>query len=145
MLEEKGLIFRTKLQFNGEGEVFMSEVINFQEFAGGALAEQLNTELQKVLDNIYDPNTEPKKTRKLTLTLTFKPSENRGVSDVGIVSKSTLAPVKAVKTNIIIDKDLDTGKVVAAEIGKQIKGQISIDEVEEDEKESNVVDLKKVK
>jgi len=46
-----------------------SKLINF---ANGALAEQLENELDRVLENIYDPNTSPTAARKITLTVTLK-------------------------------------------------------------------------
>jgi len=47
------------------------------EMAKGALIEQFNTEFVKIGSNILDPNTDATKARKITLTLTFKPDENR--------------------------------------------------------------------
>jgi hypothetical protein len=45
--------------------------IDLNTFANGALAERANEELQKILENIADPNTDAKKKRKLTLTITL--------------------------------------------------------------------------
>ncbi|HHN8468142.1 hypothetical protein [Clostridioides difficile] len=39
-------------------------MIALEKFAGGVLKEKFNTELQKVLDNIADPNTDFKKNKK---------------------------------------------------------------------------------
>ncbi len=89
--------------------------INIANLANGALAEQFDIELEKVLDNIADPNTDPKKARKITINITFKPSETRDFSAVSFQTKSALVPVRSVESRIILDKD-SSGNVHAAEI-----------------------------
>jgi hypothetical protein len=123
----------------------MEMMINLDSFAGGALAEQLNTELAKVITNIYDPNTDPAKVRKLTLTISFKANHNRSVAAVSIQAKSSLAPIMPLETNIMIDRDLKSGKVVAAEIGNQAAGQIEMEMEEPAPKGDTVINLKNVK
>lgn len=124
----------------------MSNLVNLETFAGGALAEQINSELEKVIENIYDPNTDQKKARKLTLTITFKPYNKRNGASVSIQAKSTLSPVIPTETNIMIDKDIKTGKVLASELGNQIAGQTEMNiEVEEKipDGSDGVIDLRK--
>ena len=41
----------------------MENIIDLNKFAGGALSEKVNTELEKILQNIQDPNTDPEKVR----------------------------------------------------------------------------------
>lgn len=120
--------------------------INLNTFAGGALAEQLNNELQNVINNIYDPNTPATVARKLILEITLKPNQRRNGAQVQINAKSKLAPVIPVETSIMIDLDGE-GHVVAAEIGKQIAGQIEMDlsEVDTPSGAPNVIDLRKDK
>lgn len=114
--------------------------INLGTFAKGALAEQANVELQKVLENIMDPNTAAVKERSVTITLKIKPNQSRNGASVSIATKSTLAPVNAVFTDILIDKDLKTGEVKAIELGGQLPGQMAIEE--EPVKQDGVIDLK---
>ncbi|SHI75930.1 hypothetical protein SAMN02745975_00551 [Geosporobacter subterraneus DSM 17957] len=129
----------------------MNNGINFNEFAGGALAEQLNSELTRVLENIADPNTDARAKRKVTLTLTFKPDEDRELSIVDIKTQANLAPPRPLSTKMLIDKDLKTGKVVGAEYRKQVPGQIimTVDtetgEVLKEEPANNSADLKIIK
>lgn len=89
--------------------------MNLAELAGGAVAERFDLEMQKVLDNIMDPNTDSKKARKISLTLTFKTDENRDVAIVGIDAKTSLAPALIPSTKILMDRD-GAGKVVGAEL-----------------------------
>lgn len=100
--------------------------LNLAEMAQGAFMEQFHRELGQVLANIADPNTDPKKTRKLTLTMTLKPDENRDVVAVETQSKSTLVPAKSLSTRIVIDREKD-GTVVGAELLSGQKGQMYID------------------
>lgn len=128
----------------------MKKVLNLEEFAGGALAEQLNSELNKVLDNIYDPNTEATKARKLALTITLKPDSSREVVGVNIQTKATLVPAAALETRLWLDKDLKTGEMNAVELRKQMPGQVELDtkEVEQEaiaRNSANVIDLKAAK
>jgi len=100
----------------------MSNDINLEKFAGGALAEKFNVGLKEVLENIADPNTDARKKRKMTVELEFKSDEERELSMVDIVVKTKLAPNMPVATKIIIDKD-GQGGIVASEYNNQVKGQ----------------------
>ena len=93
----------------------MPKQLNLAEMAQGAFMEQFHRELNKVLANIADPNTDAKKARKITLTITLKPDENRDVVAVDAQSKSVLVPAKSLSTRIVIDREKD-GTVVGAEL-----------------------------
>lgn len=120
-------------------------MVNLNTFAKGALYEQFNEEYEKILNNIDDPNTDAPKARKLTVTVTFKPNNKRNGANVSISTKSSLVPVMPIETSIIIDKDLRTGKVLAAEYSSQIAGQVEMEVEDSDEnvQAENVIDLKK--
>ncbi len=53
--------------------------LNLAEMAEGAFLERFHIELEKALENIADPNTDPKKARKITLTATLKADEKRDI------------------------------------------------------------------
>lgn len=114
-------------------------LINLATIAKGALTEQFDVEMQKVLENITDPNTAAVKERTISITLKLKPNQSRNGASIAIATKSNLAPVNAVFTDILIDKDLKTGAVKAIELGGQLPGQLAI---EEPEKQEGVIDLK---
>lgn len=109
--------------------------IDLNTFANGALAERANEELQKILENIADPNTDAKKKRKLTLTITLAADNERDVIMTNVVAKSTLAPAEPIEAKILMDLDND-GKVTGAELKSGIKGQTFVDvetgEIKED-------------
>lgn len=45
--------------------------------AHGAIQEKLDGELEKVFNNIHDPNTKAEAKRSITIKLEFAPDENR--------------------------------------------------------------------
>lgn len=92
----------------------MNKTINLSEMADGAVQERFSIELEKVLTNLMDPNTDHKKARKLQLTLTFNTDENRDISLVAVDAKTTLAPAKGIATKILMDRD-GRGNAVGAE------------------------------
>lgn len=105
----------------------MKKMIDLEQFADGAMAERFNAELQKVLENIADPNTDAKKVRKLTLTVAFKSADDkRDVVQVSVQAKTTLAPATNIETKLIVDHDTN-GEVVGAELKSGVKGQTFID------------------
>ncbi|EMJ5513358.1 hypothetical protein ABWA25_17940 [Clostridioides difficile] len=122
-------------------------MIALEKFAGGVLKEKFNTELQKVLDNIADPNTDFKKTRKISLEIVFKANEDRDLAEVDIKSKATIVEAKATTTKVLIGKDLETGRVEASEFKNQVAGQLVMDipdseETNEKEDSAGVIDFR---
>ena len=119
---------------------------NIQSFAGGAVAEQISAAIQRVYENIADPNTEPEKARKLTIELTFKPSKSdRTDVDVFAVVKTRLQPRAAITSRIIVEGD-GQGNVRAAEWNKNaMNGQLELEEAagEAAEDKPSVIDLQK--
>lgn len=56
----------------------MSEtLLGLENLKDGAAVEMLNDELQRVLANIQDVNTDSKQVRELNLKIKIKPSEGR--------------------------------------------------------------------
>lgn len=100
----------------------MSKNFSIESLADGAIAEQVNASIERVLENIADLNTPYKIKRKLNIVLVFDADEEREMSEVSVTIKPTLAPATPTKTRILIDRD-SKGKIVGAEYKKQIKGQ----------------------
>ena len=103
----------------------MKTKINLQDLAGGSVSERIDIELQKVLENIADPNTDAKKARKLQIVLTFKADEERDIANLSIQVKPTLIPAKQTETKILLDYD-ENGKATGAELKSGQKGQCYI-------------------
>jgi hypothetical protein len=101
-------------------------IIDLNTFAEGALAERFNSELQRVLENIADPNTDAAKTRKVTLTVSLKGDNERDVVKTTVIAKSTIVPAKDIESKLMMDYDGE-GKVTGGELKSGIKGQTYID------------------
>lgn len=116
--------------------------VNLETFAGGALQEKFDDAMEKVLQNMMDPNTPWKNKRKITVEVTFEQNEDRDDSSVDVSVVPKLAAVKPVNTRMAIGKDLETGKCYAEEYGNSIRGQMSFDDI--DGQNDVVVDGKRV-
>lgn len=103
--------------------------INIEQFSNGELTQQINREMEAVARNISDPNTEAKTARKITVTITMKPNEQRDFITTSITTKSALAPTLGAVTALGVAKNLKTGEIEVAEIGNQIPGQMTMEDV----------------
>ena len=109
---------------------------NLEEFAGGKLSVQLNKALEKVTENIQDPNSDAEKVRKINVSISLRPNDERNFVSTTVETKLSLAPELGATTALSMGRDLRTGEVEAVEIFNQIPGQMNIDDVidqEEDE------------
>ena len=115
--------------------------INIEQFSNGELTQQINREMEAVARNIADPNTEAKTTRKITVTITLKPNEQRDFITTSITTKSTLAPTLGAVTALAVGKNLKTGEIEVGEIGNQIPGQMSMTDVEPQQPAGSVQEI----
>ena len=115
--------------------------INIEQFLNGELTQQINREMEAVARNIADPNTEAKTTRKITVTITLKPNEQRDFITTSITTKSTLAPTLGAVTALAVGKNLKTGEIEVGEIGNQIPGQMSMADVEPQQPDGPVQEI----
>ncbi|WP_243459503.1 replication terminator protein [Metabacillus bambusae] len=111
------------------------KIIDLNSFADGAVSERFNLELQKVLENFADLNTDPKAKRQINLVVTLVGDEARDLILADVQAKTKLAPAKKLEAKIIMDYD-EKGKVTGSELKSGIKGQTFIDvetgEIQED-------------
>ncbi len=94
----------------------------------GCAQERFDHELQKVLNNILDVNTEATAVRKITLTVKIKPDEERESLRSELIVKPELAPLSPVSSLSLIGKDVQ-GNAEAHEVKppKQLKFGIDAD------------------
>lgn len=109
----------------------MENTNSILEMARGAIMEQVNLEVGKVVNNILDPNTDPKKKRSLTLTFEFSPSADRTQVGLKATAKSKLEPNNAIQTALSIGTV--SGQVVAMEMVSQIPGQQGLNGEEQED------------
>ena len=108
---------------------------NLEEFAGGKLSVQLNKALEKVTENIQDPNTDAQKVRKFNVSISLRPNDERNFVSTTVETKLSLAPELGATTALSMGRDLRTGEVEAIEIFNQIPGQMSVNDVIDQEEE----------
>ena len=106
------------------------EKIELRELVGGALQEQFGKAFERVVENLQNPNTPFKNTREITIKLKFTQNEKRDDVKCAILVAEKLAAQSPLETSFAIGKDLNTGELYAEEYGKQIKGQLSINDVQ---------------
>lgn len=103
----------------------MSIPLTMETLCGGGVIESLHHEIQNVLNNVADPNTEAKKVREVRLLIKVKPNEHRNMADITVQASSKLIPAAPLETSILIDKD--GNRAVAAEMyGGENPGQASL-------------------
>lgn len=113
--------------------------LSFDEFCGGALKEKADKALYEVIENMMDPNTPWKKAREINIKLTFSQNEDRDDTAVSVLVTTKTAPSTSIETRMAMGRDLRTGKIFAQEYGKQIRGQMSFDDLQPGEPEQVVV------
>lgn len=108
---------------------------NLEEFAGGKLSVQFNKALEKITENVQDPNTDAQKVRKINVSISFRPNDERNFVATTVETKLSLAPELGATTALSMGRDLRTGEVEAIEIFNQIPGQMSVNDVIDQEEE----------
>lgn len=128
----------------------MNSNVQLEELADGALAEKFQQVLAKVVDNLRDVNTSYKTKRKITIQLDFIQDESGEDVRCDVAVGCKLAQPRPMSTRLAIGRDLRTDELYVAEYGKQIKGQMSIDDIvkaaepeEKEQTEKKVVNINK--
>jgi len=88
-----------------------TETVSLDNICGGAAKELFDHEMERILANIADINTDADKRRRITLQFDFKPLPDRTGASISFSVNSKPAPVAQVKSTIfLIRKD---GKLAA--------------------------------
>lgn len=107
----------------------MQKNINFKlsELSNGAVQEKIDKEMRVVLQNVLDPNTDFKKARKVIVEITLNANEARNSINTDVIVKSKLVALNSVSTTVLVDRDVNTGQIMAAELQSGIPGQTYLD------------------
>jgi hypothetical protein len=89
--------------------------INLLNLGSGVLVEKFEEELERVVENILDPNTDPKTKREVILRVSIKPAGDRTFGVVSIAASSRLAASTSWETRAFFGKDRKSGKALAFE------------------------------
>ena len=101
------------------------QIKQLDELMDGALTERFNMEMERVLRNVFDPNTDPKAKRQIIITIEIQPNERRDAAGFTMDVKSKIAPPIKMSQTCFLFQD-DEGNVTATEITKQVPGQIDM-------------------
>ena len=107
------------------------QIKKLDELMDGAMTERFNRELDRVLNNVFDPNTSPKAKRQIQIIIEVIPNDRRDAAEFKTDVKSKLAPMMAISQTVFLRQD-DRGNVTATEITKELPGQISMEGTEQE-------------
>lgn len=109
---------------------------SIMRMARGAFEERVDYEMDKVIQNILDPNTKATAKRKITLTIELTPDDERRQIQVSVTAKSTLAATNPVATSLYVTGDSNgdsNGELVVAEMVPQVPGQLNMDGTQQEQ------------
>lgn len=86
--------------------------IRIDTVARGAGEVLFQHNLAKVVENIRDPNTNPRKPRKITLTFTITPNEKRNEATITIDASCRLVASKPMDSHLFIGEHLGVPQAV---------------------------------
>ena len=96
------------------------QIGKLDELMDGALTERFNYEMERVLQNVFDPNTNPKAKRQIQIVIDITPNERRDAAEFKVDVKSKVAQT------VMLYQD-DDGNVTATELTGQLPGQVDMD------------------
>lgn len=101
--------------------------LDLSKIDDGAVQGKFAHEMEKVLENILDRNTDPTKKRSVTITVDIIPNKDRDMLILASQCKSKLVPREETETKVLFGRNLDTGKLEAAELKSNARGQLFMD------------------
>lgn len=111
---------------------------SIMSMARGAFEERVDYEMDKVIQNILDPNTKATAKRKITLTIELTPDDERRTIGVSVTAKSTLAATNPVATALYVTSD-GNGELVVAEMVPQVPGQMNMDGTQQNKEDNTML------
>ncbi|SJZ89295.1 hypothetical protein SAMN02745116_01758 [Pilibacter termitis] len=102
--------------------------LNIAKLNDGIIQERFRYELDKVIENIKDPNVDSDKKRQIIITLDITPSNNfDSAINIEAVVKSKLLPEKTSKVVALYGEGM-TGEMEVNELKTNQRGQMYFDE-----------------
>jgi hypothetical protein len=93
----------------------MEEIVTLASIANGSVLELFDHELKRVISNIADPNTSPKKKRQIIIKVDIQPSDSREIGYYSVEVSAKLASIKPVESTMYFGKDKTNGQFVAVQ------------------------------
>lgn len=92
-----------------------------ENVCGGAVASQFEHELQNVLRNIEDVNTDPEQKREIRIKVSFSPTKDRSMAQITGTVESKLAGLRPVGTAAFMGEDDDGNPTIFARDPRQVE------------------------
>jgi hypothetical protein len=105
---------------------------NVESIGDGKAIKIVDFELEKVIENCKDLNTDPGFVREVTLKIKVKPTPDRERAGISFQASSKLAPDSAVEDQIVIARD---GAFVANAKQLTLDEYENVEEIDDDESE----------
>lgn len=102
------------------------QIKQLDELMDGALTERFNREMDRVLQNVFDQNTDPKAKRQIQIIIEITPNKTRDVAEFKVDLKTKTAPPIPLTQMCFLYQN-DAGDVTAAEVTKEVPGQMDMD------------------
>ena len=102
------------------------QIKKLDELLDGGVTERFNIEMERVMDNVYDPNTDPNARRQIQIIIDIRPNERRDAAEFKVDVKSKIAAMAPISQTVFLRQD-DHGNVVATEMTREVPGQIDME------------------
>lgn len=95
-----------------------TEMVTLENLGGGAAAEMFSDSLEKLVENVVNPNTKPDAVRSITLKMKVKPGKkDRSLCTIELSCEEKLAAVMPFETAMFVG--MQNGVVSATEYAPQ--------------------------
>lgn len=99
---------------------------SLSDLMDGGVEELFNSALAEVWENVFDPNTDAKKSREVTIKVKITPNERRDSCDFRVSVVPKLAPKVDLAQTVMLTIT-QNGNVIATERTNQIPGQVDME------------------
>ena len=109
------------------------EILNLENLGRGAVTEIFERQLQKVLKDIDDPNTDPRAKREINIKVVFIPTGHKGIIGIQVAATPKFGPDRVFETTVLSGRGA-SGRMEAREMYQQ--RELEFDNVTSIDKES---------
>jgi len=99
---------------------------SLDDLDGGSISEQVMTQIQRVADDIFDPNTDPKTKRSVTLKITMNSNDDLKTINLSTQVSTKLAPSNKTGTTLLGGLNAN-GEAELSELKSAARGQMMMD------------------
>lgn len=106
--------------------VVQRPIKSLSDLMDGGVEERFNAVLDEVWQNVFNPNTDPRKPREVVMRVKIIPNERRDSCDFRVDVNPKLAPYVGLSQTVMLNINAD-GQIIATERTDQVPGQLDIE------------------